>query len=330
MSAIRPLFVVAGIGNGSGLYLSAFARLSALLTSTQEQGLLQRMYFLDQPNAGRTNQSYSRLFAKLGYSVALISRGPEHLNKLASEINQNRGEAVPFPVPDYTPTSIRAAFSSIRTRFPVTNYPLRVALFNAGYGVWKPFLDITEEEVRQSLDVNVLAAFSFSREVLLEFTKNDLEQPSEGGKGGSRKKGTLIFTGATAGIRGNTSTSAFAAGKFGLRALSQSLAKEFGKQNIHSIIDGNILTDRARGHHNDPAWEANADTRLDPDSIAKRHLIRTQRPTSVSLNKIAQLGLGKLTYDLLTKSGEHLNSERCMRARNVFRSMTEIWVFMCM
>ncbi|KAF8128691.1 hypothetical protein EV363DRAFT_1507607 [Boletus edulis] len=248
MSAIRPLFVVAGIGNGSG-----------------------------------TGASSARLFAKLGYSVALISRGPEHLNKLASEINQNRGEAVPFPVPDYAPASIRAAFSSIRARFPTTNYPLRVALFNAGYGVWKPFLEITEEEVRQSLDVNVLAAFTFSREVLLEFTKNDLEQPSEGGKGGSRKKGTLIFTGATAAIRGNTTTSAFAAGKFGLRALSQSLAKEFGKQNIHvahSIIDGNILTDRARGHHNDPAWEANADTRLDPDSIAKAYLSLVEQDSS--------------------------------------------------
>lgn len=111
--------------------------------------------------------------------------------------------------------------------------PLRVALFNAGYGIWKPFLDITEEEVRESLNVNALAAFAFSREALLEFTKNDLEQPSEGGKGGARKRGTLIFTGATASIRGNTTTSAFAIGKFGVRALSQSLAKEFGKQNIH-------------------------------------------------------------------------------------------------
>lgn len=118
----------------------------------------------------------------------------------------------------------------------MSSSPLRVAVFNAGYGIWKPFLDLTEEEVRESLDVNALAAFTFSREVLLEFTKNDVEQPSEGGKGGSRKKGTLIFTGATASIRGNTTTSAFAIGKFGVRALSQSLAKEFGKQNIHVCI----------------------------------------------------------------------------------------------
>lgn len=93
MSAIRPLFVVAGIGNGSGLFLAMFARPSqTVLTSAQEQGLHQRKDFLDQPNAKRTNQSSSRLFGKLGYRVALISRGPEHLNKLANEINHNGGE----------------------------------------------------------------------------------------------------------------------------------------------------------------------------------------------------------------------------------------------
>ena len=60
---------------------------------------------------------------------------------------------------------------------------------------------------------------------ILAFKENQLDE------NGSR--GTLIFTGATAAIRGNVTTSAFAAGKFGIRALSQSLAKEFGKENIH-------------------------------------------------------------------------------------------------
>jgi NAD(P)-dependent dehydrogenase (short-subunit alcohol dehydrogenase family) len=198
------------------------------------------------------NQTSSRLFGRLGYRVALISRRPEHLNKVTNEINQNGGEvsrlascqtsrpdiwfcyqAAAFPVAEYTPNSIRSAFSSIRSHFPVSTSPLRVAVFNAGYGIWKPFLEITDEEVRESLDTHVVAAFAFSREVLLEFTKNDPETASEGGKGGSSKRGTLIFTGATAAIRGNITTSAFAAGKFGVRALSQSLAKEFGKQNIH-------------------------------------------------------------------------------------------------
>ncbi|KAG8216050.1 hypothetical protein J3R82DRAFT_8049 [Butyriboletus roseoflavus] len=249
MSAIRPLFVVAGIGNGTG-----------------------------------TGAASARLFGKLGYRVALISRGAEHLNKLANEINENGGEAAPFPIPDYTPASIRSGFSNIRTHFPASSSPLRVAVFNAGQGIWKPFLDVTDEEVRESLDVNALAAFIFAREVLLEFTKNEFEQPSEGGKGGARKKGTLIFTGATASIRGNTTSSAFAMGKFGIRALSQSLAKEFGQQNIHVcgrfVIDGYVITDRVKGFRNDPAWEANVDARLHPDSIAKTYLNFVEQDSS--------------------------------------------------
>jgi short-subunit dehydrogenase len=61
---------------------------------------------------------------------------------------------------------------------------------------------------------------------MLTFKENDIEEPLG-------KRGTLIFTGATASLRGNTTTSLLAAGKSGARALSQSLAKEFGKDNIH-------------------------------------------------------------------------------------------------
>jgi len=99
-------------------------------------------------------------------------------------------------------------------------------LFNVSHTVWKPFLDITPEDVQNSLQVNVAAAFSFARGAILAFKDNDIEQPNG-------KRGMLIFTGATASTRGNVVTSAYAAGKFGLRALSQSLAKEFGKENIH-------------------------------------------------------------------------------------------------
>ena len=142
-------------------------------------------------------------------------------------------QAAAFPVADYSPSSIRSAFTSMRSHFPCTTSPLRVALFNAGHGVWKPFLDITDDDLRNSLDVNVVAAFAFSREVITEFQKLGFEDSNEGGQGGSRKRGTLLFTGATASVRGNVTTGAFAAGKHGLRALAQSLAKEFGKQNIH-------------------------------------------------------------------------------------------------
>ncbi|KIM62884.1 hypothetical protein SCLCIDRAFT_1214680 [Scleroderma citrinum Foug A] len=248
MSSIRPLFIVAGIGSGTG-----------------------------------TGASAARLFAQKGYRIALISRGQEPLNKLTKELSQNGGEAAAFPIADYTPNSIRSAFTSIRTHFPSATSPLRVALFNAGHGVWKPFLDITDNDLRNSFDVNVAAAFAFSREVITEFLKLGFEDSSEGGQGGSRKRGTLLFTGATASIRGNATTSAFAAGKHGLRALAQSLAKEFGKQNIHiahSIIDGVILTERTKGRLDDPNLEGNMDTHLDSASIAKSYLGLVQQDSS--------------------------------------------------
>jgi NAD(P)-dependent dehydrogenase (short-subunit alcohol dehydrogenase family) len=97
--------------------------------------------------------------------------------------------------------------------------------------VWKPFLDVTPEDLQESVDTNITAAFAFSREVILTLKENEIDV--DGKLGGRGKRGTLLFTGATASLRGNTTSSAFAIGKHGLRALSQSLAKEFGKQNIH-------------------------------------------------------------------------------------------------
>jgi len=230
--APQPVLVIAGVGNGSG-----------------------------------TGAAVARLFAKEGYSVALVARGADSVKALANEITTAGGNAAPFPVSAYTPSDIASAFSSIRTHFPSPDFAIRAAVFNAGNGIWKPFLEITPDEISESLQVNVEAAFAFSREAILAFQGNDIEEPK-----GAR--GTLIFTGATASIRGNTTTSAFAAGKFGLRALSQSLAKEFGKQNIHvghAIIDGGILTDRSR-QRKDPEWENNPDVRLSAESIASSYL----------------------------------------------------------
>ena len=119
----------------------------------------------------------------------------------------------------------------MRARWPHAD--IRVALFNAGFPVWKPFLQITEDEIDHVVDANIKAAFAFSREVITAFQGQALDERG--------KRGTLIFTGATASLRGNTTTSAFSAGKFALRSLSQSLNKEFGKENIHVCVRGFIV-----------------------------------------------------------------------------------------
>ncbi|KAF7986680.1 hypothetical protein HWV62_20184 [Athelia sp. TMB] len=130
----------------------------------------------------------------------------------------------------------------------------------------EPFLELTAEEIQESVNTNIIAAFAFAREAITLFKGLELDD-----KG---KRGTLLFTGATASLRGNTTTSAIAAGKFGVRALSQSLAKEFGKENIHvahAIIDGGILTGRARSYVPQEKLE-NPDALLNPESIGNSYL----------------------------------------------------------
>jgi NAD(P)-dependent dehydrogenase (short-subunit alcohol dehydrogenase family) len=132
-------------------------------------------------------------------------------------------QAAAFPISEYNYKEVQSAFRAVRAHWPNTD--IRVALFNAGFGVWKPFLQITEEELDRATDTNVKAAFAFSREAITTFQGQSLDERG--------KRGTLLFTGATASLRGNTTTSAFSAAKFALRSLSQSLNKEFGKENIH-------------------------------------------------------------------------------------------------
>ncbi|KAI1796950.1 NAD-P-binding protein [Ganoderma leucocontextum] len=244
MSA-RPLLIVAGIGNGSG-----------------------------------TGAATARLFAKKGYRVALVARNADHLSRFAGEINSEGGEAAAFPIADYSYNSTLSVFDTIFAHKWTTEGPseFRVGVWNAGSGVFKGFLDVTEEDITTSLQVNVTAAFAFSRRAVLKFKENGLDERG--------KRGTLIFTGATAALRGNTLTSAFAAGKFGVRALSQSLAKEFGKENIHvahSIIDGSIFTGQGlsrRSGEDAEKYKKNADTRLDANSIANSYLYLVEQDRS--------------------------------------------------
>ncbi|KAJ6467444.1 hypothetical protein C8R45DRAFT_1020037 [Mycena sanguinolenta] len=234
---ISSVVVIAGVGNGSG-----------------------------------TGAAAARLFAKEGYTVALISRGAESLNALASSINSSGGKADSFPVAAYGPDEVAAAFASIEARFPSPEYAITAAIFNAGHIVGKPFLQVTPEDVREFSKVDIEGSFAFSRVAILAFQKNK-PSPATGAKG------TLVFTGATASLRGNVLTSAFAAAKFAVRALSQSLAKEFGKEDIHvahTIIDGRIATNNTRGNRDTPpsgpVENTTPDSKLSPESIAKSYL----------------------------------------------------------
>jgi NAD(P)-dependent dehydrogenase (short-subunit alcohol dehydrogenase family) len=210
---------------------------------------------------GGTGAATVREFTSKGYVAALISRRPEELQKLAEEVKSAGGNAAAFPVASYSSADIHDAFHRIKSHW--SNGQIRVALWNASLGVWKGFLSITDEEIQSSVEVNITGPFAFSREAILAFKEQEIDE--------NGARGTLLFTSATAAWRGNTTTSAVAAGKHGQRALAQSLNKEFGVQNIHvsiAIIDGVILTDRLVSK---TPGDTSEDKKLRPESIAKAY-----------------------------------------------------------
>ncbi|KAL0565632.1 hypothetical protein V5O48_016391 [Marasmius crinis-equi] len=243
MSSVKPVVVIAGLGLGGG-----------------------------------TGGASARAFAKEGYSVALIARNADALKAFENELKSSGIDAASFPIPSYSAQSIQTAFTDLRSHFPHTTHTIRAGIYNAGSGVsgFKPFLDATPDDVKASNQASIEGAFAFSREVILEFKSNEVDE-------GTGKRGVLIHTGATASVRGNVMTSLFASGKHALRALSQSLAKEFGRENIHvahAIIDGNILTTQQKDRRKDPEWEKNEAVRLDPDSIAAAYVYLAKQDQS--------------------------------------------------
>ncbi|CAE6410910.1 unnamed protein product [Rhizoctonia solani] len=226
----KAIFVVAGVGNGAG-----------------------------------TGAASARAFAKAGYRVALIARNPESLASAAKDIQAQGGEAAAFPIKAYTHAQVKSGFDEIKKYWP--DGEIRVAVWNAALFVRKGFLELTEEEVEESTQTNIIGAFAFARQALLAF--QDLELDDKG------KRGSLIFTSATAAWRGTKLTSAFASGKTGQRALAQSLNKEFGPKNIHVsnvIVDGIILTDRTANFDGFKHLLEDENKRLSPESIANSYL----------------------------------------------------------
>ncbi|KAF8868087.1 hypothetical protein CPB85DRAFT_1448934 [Mucidula mucida] len=227
--SLRPLFIVAGVGNATG-----------------------------------TGAAAARLFAKSGYSIALVSRsrggtGHSHHHRHSRERNNSLwrpSRGLHYPI-----LHTRLARVGIRHhRVCIPPNPIRAArrTVERRPPVWKAFLDTTEADLEESMNTNVHAAFAFARHAIL-------------GMRGNASDAETVFA-------GNTHTSAFSAAKSGVRALSQSLAKEFGpKEDIHvahAIIDGRIMTGSALEQS---GGKMNG---LRPESIAQAYLNLAQQEKS--------------------------------------------------
>ena len=194
----------------------------------------------------------ARRFAREGFAVALMARREESVTEVRKEIEAAGGQALPISTDATDPASVRTTFERIRSELGDPE----VFAYNAGAFQMGGILDLTPEKFDECWKANCAGAFYAAQQVLPSMVE--------------AAKGTVLLTGATASLRGSARFSALAVGKFGLRALAQSMAREFGPQGIHVshvIIDGQINTPRMR----EMSPDREARTMLSPEAIAETY-----------------------------------------------------------
>ena len=187
--------------------------------------------------------SVARRFAREGAQVALASRSPEKLEGLAAELD---AKLYPCDVTDRAAVDAMVAGVTRDLGLP------DVVLFNPSARVRGPFVELDPEAVKQALLVTCYGGYLVCNAVLPAMVE--------------RASGTILMTGASASVKGYAQSAPFAMGKFGLRGLAQSLAREFQPQGIHIahfVIDGGIRS-AARPDNGEDAL-------LDPDAIAETY-----------------------------------------------------------
>ncbi|MGF6551874.1 SDR family NAD(P)-dependent oxidoreductase [Paraburkholderia youngii] len=205
----------------------------------------------------------ARRFAREGLRVVVTGRSRDRLDTIVDEIRRAGGQADALPG-DVTSESELAAIA----RQLAGHGTLEVAIFNAAGATRGPTLELSAEQFEAAWRVITLGGFLFARASLPALL--------------AAGRGSLLFTGATASLRGRPPFAAFAAAKAGLRSLTQSLAREFGPRNIHVahvVVDGGIDGERLRTSAPQYVAERGPDGLLNPDDIAEAywHLHRQGR-----------------------------------------------------
>jgi NAD(P)-dependent dehydrogenase (short-subunit alcohol dehydrogenase family) len=206
-----------------------------------------------------TGGAIAKAFAAEGYT-ACVNRRPRHadaLEALAQSIRDMGHDARAFPADARDEEAMVALIDTVEREVG----PISVAVFNIGANVRFSVTDTTAQVYRKVWEMAAFAGFLMGREVAKRMVE--------------RQAGTIIFTGATASIRGGAGFSAFSGAKAALRMLAQSMARELGPQGIHvahSIIDGGIDTEFVRGLRDDFDEQKANDLVLSPDAIAAQYV----------------------------------------------------------
>lgn len=198
--------------------------------------------------------SIARLFAKSGLKVALGARSVDDLAPLANEIG---GKA--FACDATKRADVAKLFADVEAAWGAPD----VIVYNASFRTRGPFVELDPADVEKTLIVSAFAGFLVAQEAVKRMLP--------------RKHGAILFTGASASVKGYAQSAPFAMGKFALRGLAQSMARELSPQGIHVghvVIDGGI---RSAGRAEPPD---KPDSMLDPDAIAQNYLNLLQQHRS--------------------------------------------------
>jgi NAD(P)-dependent dehydrogenase (short-subunit alcohol dehydrogenase family) len=192
--------------------------------------------------------SLARLLAKEGFRVALAARDPGKLAALAQETG-----ALAIRCDATRAGEVEAAFAALESKWGVPD----LVVYNAAYRVRGPLVGLDPAEVERTLAVSAFGGFLVGQAAAKRML--------------ARASGAVFFTGASASVKGYAESAPFAMGKFALRGLAQSMARELAPKGIHVahfVIDGAI-----RSGANDPrAAGRGEDALLAPDEIAKSYL----------------------------------------------------------
>jgi len=178
--------------------------------------------------------SLGRLLEREGFNVALAARNPEKL--------ETRGLALRCDATDRA--QVEAAFEAVERKWGVPS----LVVYNASYRTRGPLVELDPDEVEKSVRVTAYAGFLVAQRAAKAMLP--------------RGSGAIFFTGASASVKGYAQSAPFAMGKFALRGLAQSMARELSPKGIHIahfVIDGGIGKDAG-------------DAKLDPDEIARTYL----------------------------------------------------------
>ncbi|HYC48195.1 MAG TPA: SDR family NAD(P)-dependent oxidoreductase [Burkholderiales bacterium] len=196
--------------------------------------------------------SVARLFAREGLKVALAARNPGKLEALCAEIG-----ARAYACDAAKPEEVARLFSDVEAGIGQPD----VVVYNASGRVRGPFVDLDPADVRRAIEVSAYGGFLVAREAARRMVP--------------KNHGAILFTGASASVKGYAQSAPFAMGKFALRGLAQSMARELQPQGIHVahfVIDGGIAQ---------PGRVASGpDALLDPDAIALNYLHVLRQPRS--------------------------------------------------